>query len=63
MRERRLRLSGTAKRFGVLIPIISTNFKAEPQSGSGLKFVEADGCENLCEPSRSEQRRADGSER
>ena len=30
------------------IPIISTNFKAEPQSGSGLKFVEADGCENTC---------------
>ena len=25
------------------IPIISTNFKAEPQSGSDLKFVEADG--------------------
>ena len=45
------------------IPIISTNFKAEPRSGSGLKFVEADGSRETSLDLQFNRERADGSER
>ena len=63
MRERRLRLSETAKQFWVLIPIISTKITMRMQRIRNVIFVEADGCEDSREPKCSEQRGADGSER
>ena len=62
MRERRLRLSETAKQFWVLIPIISTNFRPN-RFAARTEIAVADGCEDSREPKCSEQRGADGSER